>query len=252
MNCESAKTQLPDYLDGELDRRAVADLEQHLAQCPECMHDLTSLEQLRKTLRDNLPRYKAPAALRTRLEQAATQSELSARESPQVAYRYWKIAASVLLAYLLGAATIWYTGNASYQDDQKLFAQSLLNSHLRALVASSPVDVVSSNRHVVKPWFAGRIAITPPVADFAEEGFPLVGGRIDYVGGERAAVLTYSHGPHLIDVYFLPPTNAIANRASRVNGYSLTPIRLVDQSAWMVTDMDEHESGRFRQLIAVP
>jgi len=250
MNCESAKTQLPDYLDGELDRRAVADLEQHLAQCQECMHDLTSLEHLGKTLRDSLPRYKAPAALRTRLEQTAT-PELSARESPQAAYRYWKIAASVLLAYLLGAATIWYTGNASYQDERRLFAQSLLNSHLRALVASNPVDVVSSNRHVVKPWFAGRIAIAPPVADFAEEGFPLVGGRIDYVGGERAAVLTYNHAQHLIDVYFLP-SNSVAYSASRMNGYALTPLRIADQTAWMVTDMDEHESGRFKQLIAAP
>ena len=246
MNCESAKTQLHGYLDGELDDRATADIEAHFSQCRECARELADLEQLRKTLR-NLPRHVAPTALRARLEQTAASSATPPRPAP---YRYWKFAASLLLAYLLGAGTLWYARSGNDSTNDNVLAQSLLESHLRALVASNPVDVVSSNRHVVKPWFSGRVALSPPVADFADEGFPLVGGRIDYIDHQRAAVLVYSHGQHVIDIYFLAAhTRSSTEPPRRINGYALTPLRIADQFAWMVTDMDEQESARFRQLL---
>jgi anti-sigma factor RsiW len=121
---------------------------------------------------------------------------------------------------------------------------------LRALATASPVDVVSSNRHTVKPWFAGKVGQSPPVRDFAAQGFELVGGRIDYVGNERVPVLVYSHGKHLIDVYMLPAKPGSAGAAPlMVQGYRLATVTIQDRSAWIVTDTDEKELARFTQLL---
>jgi mycothiol system anti-sigma-R factor len=253
MNCEIAKTQLSAYLDGELDRAAVAEFEAHLGHCDECARTLAEQEQLRNVLRSNARKFSAPAALRKQIEQAAMVIKPIEAQPRVVANRYWQLAASIVLAYVMGAATFWYVRDSqhSYKDDynQAVFAQSLLNSHLRALVAANPVDVVSSNQHVVKPWFAGRVALSPPVADFAAEGFSLVGGRVDYLADQRVAVLTYSHGQHLIDLYFLSAAAGIHEQPNRTDGYAMTPLKIAGQSAWMVTDMDEHESERFMQLL---
>ena len=126
-------------------------------------------------------------------------------------------------------------------------AHDLFASHWRALAAASPVDVVSTDRHTVKPWFAGRVAQAPLVRDFAEQGFALVGGRVDYVGGQRVPVLVYRHGQHLADVFVLPA--ALTPAAQREEGYALDPLRLGGESAALLSDMDEAERQRLRELL---
>jgi anti-sigma factor RsiW len=161
-----------------------------------------------------------------------------------------RFAASVALAFAAGGTVVslWHSPGSGSSSDQ--VASDLFASHWRALAATSPVDVVSSDRHTVKPWFAGKIAEAPVVQDFAEQGFPLVGGRIDYVGSARVPVLVYRHGQHLIDVFVLASTDAARLDASATrNGYRIEAVRLGDQPAAVVTDMDAAEVTKFDQLL---
>jgi anti-sigma factor RsiW len=133
--------------------------------------------------------------------------------------------------------------NARDQVERDLFA-----SHWRALAAASPVDVVSSDRHTVRPWFAGKIAQSPRVQDFADQGFPLVGGRLDYVGAERVPVLVYRHDKHLIDVFVLP--SDAPGAAMRRDGYSLIWGTLDSERAAIVSDLDAGELARFESVLS--
>jgi anti-sigma factor RsiW len=248
MNCEAARPQLEAYLDGELDRASVDALEGHLASCGACRGELASLEELRSALRA-LPAHRAPADLRARL---AAVNDLPALESARSAPRFsgWRMAAAVLSGVATGA--LFTAGAMRWGGDRltaggTLLARDLLASHLRALAANSAVDVVSEDRHTVKPWFAGKIGESPPVIDPEAEDFPLLGGRIDYVGDRRTAVVVYGHRKHLIDVYMAP--GAADADATESQGYALTPCVLAGQSAWIVSDIDADSLRRFKQLL---
>jgi anti-sigma factor RsiW len=258
MECNRAVTLLEAYLDKELDRAEARELEDHVDGCADCRAALTKLDGLRVALRDRSLRHAAPAALRERIAAAAgsVDAPVSPAAAPPRRHRaaapaWWRMAAAFVLTFAAGGAFVhlWNSGKAD--DESALIARDLFASHWRALAAASPVDVVSSDRHTVKPWFAGKVAQAPLVQDFADQGFPLVGGRIDYVGTQRVPVLVYRHGQHLIDVFVLPQGagSAEVRPAARL-GYSLDPLILGAQPAAVVSDMDQQELAKFAKLIA--
>jgi anti-sigma factor (TIGR02949 family) len=243
MTCDEVRAQLGPYLDGELDRAAVDALESHLPGCAACRSELAALEQLRGALRA-LPRQRAPAELRRRLETLTEQRADIAPRAPR--YRIWALAATLVLGTALGVLVMVFR-DGGLGDAGRLLARDLVSSHLRALAASSPIDVVSEDRHTVKPWFSGKIGESPPVVDPKSEDYPLLGGRIDYVGEQRTAVIVYGHRKHIIDVYIVPgePGREIVDS----QGYSLVPCRLQGRAAWIVSDVDADAVTRFRDLI---
>jgi anti-sigma factor RsiW len=259
MECKRAATLLEAYLDKELDRAEARELEDHVDSCADCRAALTRLDGLRVALRDRSLRHAAPAALRERIAAAAGAVDTTKPASPAAAPRrhraaapaWWRMAAAFVLTFAAGGAFVHLWGPGNADDESALIARDLFASHWRALAAASPVDVVSSDRHTVKPWFAGKVAQAPLVQDFAEQGFPLVGGRIDYVGTQRVPVLVYRHGQHLIDVFVLPQGAGSAEmRPAARLGYSLDPLVLGAQPAAVVSDMDQQELAKFAQLIA--
>lgn len=248
MDCSSARDLLALYFDGELDRAAGREFEAHLDDCDDCRAALIELDALRRTLRADLPRYAAPQTLRERI-QAESPKPVAAMRARPLRQRWLALAASWAIAFVAGAALVpWWSshgGNAAEQTARDLFA-----GHWRALAATSPVDVVSTDRHTVKPWFAGKVAQAPPVQDFADRGFSLVGGRIDYVGSTRVPVLVYRHGQHLIDVFVLGQAGAGTPAATERQGYWLDFVALDGQTAAIVSDMDASERARFVQTLA--
>ena len=151
---------------------------------------------------------------------------------------------------MLGAGVMrWNGARTTLPDAGSLLARDLLASHLRALAASSPIDVVSEDRHTVKPWFAGKIGESPPVIDPKSADFPLLGGRIDYVGDRRTAVIVYGHRKHVIDVYVAPGADTADAHTSQSQGFSLTPCRLAGQSTWIVADIDADSLREFTGLL---
>jgi len=258
MDCKTALALLEPYLDNELDRADARELEAHVDTCADCAAALARLGDLRQSLRDQTLRHTAPAELRERIRAAEAGAIPSGAVSPprtasRRAMPQWsRLAAACVLAFGAGGVSVhlWNSGQSGAAADAQL-TRDLFASHWRALAAASPVDVVSSDRHTVKPWFAGKVAESPLVRDFAEQGFALVGGRLDYIGNERVAVLVYRHGQHVIDVFVAPrAASAPPVEATEQQGYALTPVRLGNQTALIVSDMDREERSRFAQLVS--
>jgi anti-sigma factor RsiW len=252
-------TLLEPYLDKELDRVDARELEAHVDGCADCRAALARLDELRLALRDTALRYPAPQQLRDRISAAAVaDAPGNTSERLQRATRHtsraWPIAAACILAFGAGGISVhmWNSAQPAAAGQEQV-SRDLFASHWRALAAASPVDVVSSDKHTVKPWFAGKIADSPPVQDFAEQGFPLIGGRIDYVGTQRVAVLVYRHGQHVIDVFVLPQgESALGGNFAQAQGYWLDAVMLGRQPAAIVSDMDQQERARFAQLLDLP
>jgi anti-sigma factor (TIGR02949 family) len=245
MECKEAARLLEPYLDGELDRDEVRALEVHVDGCAECQAALASLGRVRHAMRTEAPRYAAPTSLRERIrrESAAPASATRVRRASS----WMRLAAACAGAFIAGGAVMHLaTGPGGDARDQA--ARDLFASHWRALAATSPVDVVSSDRHTVRPWFAGKVAQSPRVTDFADQGFPLVGGRVDYVGAARVPVLVYRHDKHLIDVYVLP-SDAPAGTSAKRDGYSLIWGTLDGERAAIVSDLDAGELARFESVL---
>lgn len=250
MDCKTASDLLPLYFDGELDRATSRELEAHLDDCESCREALVALDALRQRLRHGAPRFPAPDALRRRVAASAAEAPVHRRVgSPP---RPWMaMAASWVVAFIAGAAALGIWNHASSPPPiEAQLTRDLFASHWRALAAPSPIDVVSTDQHTVKPWFAGKVATSPVVHDFKAEGYALVGGRIDYVGTERVPVLVYQHGKHFIDVFVLPgPDVASGGGPVQMQGYLLERANLGGQQAAIVSDMDGAELARFRDLL---
>jgi len=208
------------YFDGELDALAAADLEDHLEHCPQCRALLDELQVLRERLRA-LPRQQAPAALRARIA-----SGLPAAPSRPLAHK--RLRAWRLPVFWLGA--LGGLGAATAAALALLLLSPLLSApllddvvaaHVRSLLPEHLTDVVSTDRHTVKPWFAGHADVSPVVADFSEQGYQLLGGRADYFDRQRVATLVYRHGAHLINVFsWLAGRQVLPHSATR-SGYHL-------------------------------
>ncbi len=187
MTCAEANRLIGPWLDDELDVRSVLEVEGHLARCPTCGREKNELLALRETARDRLPRFDPPPGLEERLLRTVRET---------AAPRRWP-------------ARRW-----------------LRDAHLRSLQAGHLTDVASSDQHTVKPWFQGKIDFGVPVRDFAAEGFPLVGGRLDMVGGRPVAALVYGRRQHLINVFVGPaadrdqPLRSISSRGYRVSSWA--------------------------------
>jgi len=247
MDCKEAARLLEPYLDGELDRDSVRALEAHVDDCAECQAALANLGRVRHAMRAEAPRYAAPASLRDRIRREAPAPAYAPRMHRMPAWS--RLAAACFGAFVAGAAVMHYAAGPGSADARDQVSRDLFASHWRALAAASPVDVVSSDRHTVRPWFAGKVAQSPRVTDFAEQGFPLVGGRVDYVGAARVPVLVYRHDKHLIDVYVLP-ADAPAGTTLRRDGYTLIWSTLDGERAAIVSDLDAGELARFESVLA--
>ncbi|MBV9911347.1 MAG: anti-sigma factor [Sinobacteraceae bacterium] len=219
MEC-SELLRLQAYFDGELDALGTLAVEEHLAQCGECTQRRAEWEQLRAALRQVNPMEAAPAALRARIERCLDQET---RQPPAVTRPTWRIPWPTGLSVLFGGAggailaslamLLWFVPSRADLLDQ------IVSAHVRSLMPEHLIDVASSDRHTVRPWFAGRTDVSPTVADFAAQGYRLVGGRLDIIEQRRAAVLVYQHGAHTANVFSWQHQGAGLPRQTVRNGY---------------------------------
>src|SRR5580658_4056889 len=213
MTCAPAKSLLESYLDDELDAAQTAQVAEHLASCSSCAGVHAQLLELRGAIRTHAPYYRAPDGLRDRIQASVRQADRQDRRAP---FRRWMpIAAAILLAVSVAWNIALFRSRTSSAD---LIAQDVLSSHIRSLMGTHLVDVPSSDQHTVKPWFNGKLDFSPEVRDFAAEGFPLAGGRIDYLEGRPVAALVYRRRQHVINV-FVWPGAAPGSLDTTRNGY---------------------------------
>lgn len=242
--------------DGELDAAAAAAAERHLEGCAECRALLATDRRLGAALRAQATRHRAPAALAARLGAALDAADRAPPAAPPGRGGwlrlpgYWRGAASGALAAGVAALAVLVAVNRVAPDP---LAHDVVAAHLRALVSGRAIDVATSDRHTVKPWFAGRVDVAPPVADFAAQGFVLAGGRVDFIAGARAAVVVYRHGAHLIDVFaWRDAARPVGARAATENGYSLLTWHHGDLAFCAVADTAPAELETLQRLLTAP
>jgi anti-sigma factor RsiW len=267
MNCEEATNLMDGYLDGELDPITSQTIEQHLRECRNCDQAYKTHRSLVRALGNATPYYKAPAELRERI-QSSLRKEIGERPTRNggqntrslfqrkrseprtillgTSWNWLALAATILLAAIIGWNLL---PRLQRPGTDQLLATQLIASHVRSLMANHLTDVASSDQHTVKPWLDAKLDFAPPVVDLASEGFPLIGGRLDYFDNRPVAALVYQRRKHFINVFVWPGEAAAARPAMAMShqGYQLLHWADSDFNYWAVSDVNVNDLQLFKQ-----
>jgi anti-sigma factor RsiW len=249
MNCQQAKPLISPYADGELEASSILELEHHFEDCSACAGAWRNLQNLKRSLKSEALYCTAPAELRRRIKSELPSPAKSIPPRPAWNWNWLTSAMSGALAVCL-ALLLMVTQTRPSSERQ--LAQEIVSSHVRSLMASHVLDVESTDQHTVKPWFNGKLDFSPPVKDLATEGYPLTGGRLDYLGGRSVAALVFQRHKHIINL-FVWPTKERDSKASSVRpsqGYHLIHWSEAGMAFWAVSDLNEKELMEFVQDFA--
>ena len=248
MTCDDVRLLFQSYTDGELDLVRHLDVESHLQDCASCGRACEKLRALQVILRSPSFRFEAPPRLRDRIE-ASLRDQSPARRG-----RRWLWPSLAVAAVLLVLAAGGLVRFLFVRAGEDRLAQDVVASHVRSLLAEHITDIRSGDGHEVKPWFQrkGKLDFSFPVHDLSEQGFPLYGGRLDYLGGHRVAALVYQRRKHFINLLIWPATagdKETEPRSQTRQGYHLVDWRRQGMNWWAVSDLDPRELAEFAQLL---
>jgi anti-sigma factor RsiW len=268
--CDDNARLLHGYLDGELDLVRSLEIEEHLKTCPDCAQELWNQQTMRKAFRSSSLYERAPTALADRIrasiareataDVAATAEDAPAKKativsmtptplsSKRAAWNWLAVAAAVLLMFTV---TWRVVPGLSGRGNSDLLTEEIVSSHIRSLQPDHLFDVKSTDQHTVKPWFNGKLDFSPPVHDLAEDGYPLVGGRLDYVDHRAVAALVYQRRQHLINVFVWPEGKGTAEpqRMKSVQGYNMIAWEANGMYHCAVSDLNSGELEQFTELL---
>jgi anti-sigma factor RsiW len=268
MNCEEATKLMDGYLDGELDPITNQAIEQHLGECRNCDQAYKTHGSLIRAIGNATPYYKAPAELRQRI-QLSLREEIDEGPTRNVArdakllfprrqpgpralllgtpWNWLALAAAVIFAAIIALNLVPRSQRS--QADQFLATQ-LIAGHVRSLMANHLTDVASSDQHTVKPWLDAKLDFAPVVIDLSSEGFPLIGGRLDYLDNRTVAALIYQRRKHFINLFVWPAESNVTRptKAMSRQGYQLLHWADSDFNYWAVSDVNVNDLQTFREL----
>jgi anti-sigma factor RsiW len=254
LSCELTQRYVAGYMDGELDLVRTIDMEAHLNGCSGCSQELENIRALRATLQRSSLAYAAPAALRERIQSSLRESsgsEIRESKFKWPSLNMWQLAGAFALLVLISASGWqWTTRLRTPSSDQRIAAE-VFSSHVRSLEGNHLMDVVSTDQHTVKPWFDGKLDFSPPVEDLASDGFPLVGGRLDYVENREVAALIYQRRKHFINVFVWP--NLSGSNSSQAiesqQGYNIMRWSRGGFQFWAVSEVGASDLVGFVHLL---
>ena len=250
MTCQESARLLPGYFDSELDLVHTLEIEDHLRSCASCINALEADRALRSTIARSNLRFSAPPNVVRNVRGAITNSfpqEKSARKNWSWNWGFAATAAALVLCAVLA----WKLLPARTPNNSTALADEAIADHIRALMPGHLSDVESTDQHTVKPWFDGKLDFAPPVENFAAQGFPLIGGRLDYLNHHPAAALVYQRRKHFISVFLLPATGE-ADRGELQTierGYNVISWTRGAMSYWLVSDLNPAELEELAKLL---
>jgi anti-sigma factor RsiW len=257
MTCDEAEILLHAFLDDELDAGHIRDVETHVADCPRCAAALADYREMSKAFAGTEMRYAAPAALRERIEASlpravpqavaqATTAQVVPLLQPAPNRR------SVLRGFAMGSAMSALAATGLFaivlrNDDQQQLLSEVVTAHLRSLQAGHLIDVVSTDQHTVKPWFNGKLDVSPPVVDLTAQGFTLIGGRLDYVDARAIGAVVYRRRQHIINLFIARTANtqSRAARMETMQGFNVRRWSQQGMNFWAVSDIGADELSEF-------
>jgi anti-sigma factor (TIGR02949 family) len=221
VNCHGTLAQLNAFLDNEVAAKDSLAVEQHLRECPACAAQFARERAWREGLRAKADYHAAPESLRRRVRAIAAPAPASTRVArpPRTVALSWPQLGGALAAV---AVLAWTSAVVVLRPPaEQLAADDMVAAHVQATLAHRLTDVDSSDRHTVKPWLSNRLDYSPPVRDFAADGFPLAGGRIARLFGHDLAALVYRYGDHVIDVFVVPESTPLPATLRTVRGFNV-------------------------------
>jgi anti-sigma factor RsiW len=251
--CPEWRIMLHGFVDGELDSVHAAQFKDHLATCDNCRAEMERVTAVRKIMDQDGVKWRPPEALRSQvLSMLSFEHTAAIRKSPQP-YRppFWRRALDLVrqwsfvpsLAVLAASGFLFI--NAPSQT--LILQDEIMASHVRSMMADHLTDVLTSDQHTVKPWFNGKIDFSPPVSDLSKDGFPLVGGRVDYIGGRSVAALVYRRHGHVINL-FIWPTASGTQTTSEHDGYNMVHWTDGGLTFWAISDVASGDLSEFETL----
>jgi anti-sigma factor RsiW len=241
VECDEVETLLGAFLDGELELAVSTSVQAHAEACVTCRQKLAEMKSLSRMVRQ-APYYQASDRLRARVAQAYTRSTRTSH------LRAWA-AAAVIVASVSGSILFVRSSMRATRmpDPVDTVAQEVVSSHVRALMGEHLYDVRSTDQHTVKPWFLGKLDFSPPVADLTQAGFPLTGGRLDYVAGHPVAALVYTRGQHTINLFVWPEgSDTIRSPDARaIRGFHVRHWTRSGMAYWAVSDVNDADLDQF-------
>jgi anti-sigma factor RsiW len=249
LTCPETQTLIHGYLDGELDLMKCLEIEQHLQECPACAQAHASLQAVRAAVQNSSLYFQTPPGLAKRVQSSLRGASHADRTPGLSPRRLLAVAASLALVTTVGWGL--FRGLSARSADVFL-TQELVASHVRSqMLPSHRFDVASSDPHTVKPWFEGKLDFSPPVKDLVAQGFPLIGGRLDYLHGRAVAALVYQRRKHSINLFIWPSSpgdDATPSKATR-QGFHMIRWTSSSMTFWAVSDLNEGELQEFVRLI---
>ena len=266
MNCEEAIELMDGYLDGELDARTNQEIEHHLLECIKCPQAYELQRDLVRAVESSAPYFRAPAELRESI-QSSLRAEISrqplgsssearrpipsnGKSQPRVVFMpqwSWLALAAAIIAAAIIAVNVVPRWQGSRAD--QFLATELIAGHVRSLMASHLTDVASSDQHTVKPWLDTKLDFAPAVFDLTSDGFPLIGGRLDYIENRPVAALVYQRRKHFINLFIWPAESVMTTADETIShqGYQLVHWIDGDFNYWAVSDVSDGDLQLFRQ-----
>jgi mycothiol system anti-sigma-R factor len=267
VNCEEIKNLMDAYLDGELDPITSQKVEQHLRDCPKCEQAYEVETAMVHAISQAAPYYKAPLELRERIQVSlreaigAPASRGAAAEDPlpvrrpeavrrgvffDMPWTWLALAAAIVLGAIIASN---FLPRLKQPGADQFLATQLIANHVRSLMANHLTDVASSDQHTVKPWLDVKLDFAAPVVDLSGEGFPLIGGRLDYLDNHSVAALVYQRRKHFINLFIWPTTSADSKEQKMVErqGYHLVHWIDGDFTYWAVSDVSIGDLQNFQR-----
>jgi len=253
MRCEEVQDLASAWLDHELSEPRAGAVAEHEAACEACHAYVADLRALSSRL-SRLGREPAPPGLEERIrlslaeETAEAPGQVVPFARPNRRRGFAQQFASLAAVCLLSVFGTWAV--VRQRDTVSEVRHDVVAAHVRSLLQNSTIQVPSSDSHTVRPWFSGKVEFAPPVKDLTAEGFPLVGGRLDFVDGHRVATLVYRHGLHTISVFVWPESDrASGSPLAQVDGLNVLSWTKDGMVWWAVSDMEPGELKELRSLL---
>ena len=248
MNCPQVRSVIDVYVDGELDPLRDREIERHLQDCAMCSQAYKSHQALRTAIKEQGLYFTAPSSLQSRIRSSLPRPRHAESILRSTTWRWVGIAASLAAVAIL---TWRLTPPLQGPSTDELLIREISANHVRSLMVSHLVDIPSSDRHVVKPWFAGKLDFAPSVPDLAEQGFPLIGGRLDYLEHRVVAAVVYKRREHIINLFIWPGPLAATEETPPLAREGFRHIRWSESQMvyWAVSDLNSSELKQFVQLV---
>ena len=251
MDCTQTRNYLHGYLDHELDPVTAAAIDQHLQACAACEHAYAQQSSLHAAIKQHAAYYQAPDALAQRIHARIIGAAGTKTGTSHTPRRQWlqfgaAVAATAVLTWT--AAIQWESAS---RDENVV--EEVIASHARSSLTGHLTDIASSDQHTVKPWLSSKLDFSPPVTDLTTAGYPLIGGRLDYLDHRPVAALVYRHRQHMINLFMWPAPKsgtAVPTQTVSRQGYSLLHWSDAGMTFWAISDLNPAEIRTFAQMVA--